>query len=105
MSDTAPYDAIILAGGRGSRLGGVDKAQVDLAGAPLIDRPLAACATARRVVVVGPPSAVAHLRGSQERYAPDSVTGSPADRVQVTREQPPGGGPAAATAAGLAALD
>ena len=80
------YDAIVLAGGRGSRLGEVDKAQVLLLGAPLIDRPLEACAGARDVVVVGPASAVGD------------------HPVRVVREEPVGGGPAAATAAGLAAL-
>lgn len=82
------YDAIILAGGAGSRLGGVEKAQLDLAGAPLIDRPLAACRGAGRIVVVGPQGALASR----------SATSQP---IAVTREEPPGGGPAAATSAGV----
>ncbi|WP_106850527.1 molybdenum cofactor guanylyltransferase [Blastococcus sp. Marseille-P5729] len=87
MPATPSYDAIVLAGGEGSRLGGVDKAQLDLAGSPLIARPLAACADAERVVIVGPEN-LRQLAG----------------RVTVTREDPPGGGPAAGTAAGLAQL-
>ncbi|WP_134322114.1 molybdenum cofactor guanylyltransferase [Cumulibacter soli] len=79
------YDAIILAGGQGSRLGGVDKAALELAGRPLVERPLAAAYDAERIVLVGPPS----LRR---------------DNVLLAREDPPGGGPAAATAAGMTTL-
>lgn len=79
------YDAIILAGGRGSRLGGIDKAQLMLAGSPLIERSLEAATGADRVVVVGP--------GRLGRQG-----------ILVTREDPPGGGPAAGTAAGIDAL-
>lgn len=79
------YDAIILAGGQGSRLGGVDKATLELAGRPLVERPLAAAYGAERIVLVGPPS----LRR---------------DNVLIACEDPPGSGPAAATAAGLTTL-
>lgn len=79
------YDAIILAGGQGSRLGGIDKAQLMLAGSPLVERPLAAAGGADRIVVVGP----------------DSLA---RDGILMTREEPPGGGPAAGTAAGIARL-
>lgn len=78
------HDVIVLAGGRGERLGGVDKSAVRVAGRSLLDRVLAATTAARRVVVVGPVE----------------VTGP----VLVTREDPPGGGPAAGIAAGFAAL-
>lgn len=79
------YDAIILAGGRGSRLGGIDKAQLLLDGSPLVERPLGAAGGAQRTVVVGP----------------DSLA---RDGVLLTREHPPGGGPAAGTAAGIQRL-
>lgn len=92
------YDAIVLAGGHGARLGGVDKARIELAGAPLISRPLAACAGARRVVVVGPDS----LHGLIDPLLPQAS--SEPSRLLVTRESPPGSGPAAATAAGLRTL-
>jgi molybdopterin-guanine dinucleotide biosynthesis protein A len=79
------YDAIVLAGGGGVRLGGQDKATIDFDGRPLLDRVLAAVATADRIVVVGPPRTL-----------------SPASsRAIWTREEPPGGGPAAALAAGV----
>lgn len=86
--EPVPCDAIVLAGGRGSRLGGVDKASQLLAGERLVDRTVAAAraAGARRVVVVGPDSA-----------------GAVADAV--VREQPEFGGPLAALAAGIAAVD
>jgi molybdopterin-guanine dinucleotide biosynthesis protein A len=80
-----PFDAVVLAGGRARRLGGVSKPAVDVAGRRLIDRTLDAAAGARAVVVVGPPD-----------VAPPGV--------RVTREDPPGGGPVAGLAAGLAAL-
>lgn len=75
--------AILLAGGAGSRLGGVDKAALGLDGGTLLDRALAAL-RGTRTVVVGPP-----------RGLPD---------VREVREEPPRSGPAAAVVAGLTAL-
>ncbi|WP_280527394.1 molybdenum cofactor guanylyltransferase [Ruania zhangjianzhongii] len=72
----------MLAGGQGRRLGGRDKATLPVAGQPLLQRVLAACTGAQRVVLVGPGP------------APDGVL-----RVQ---EDPPGGGPVAGIVAGLA---
>ncbi len=74
---------MILAGGAARRMGGIDKAEVMLGEARLLDRALEAVAGADRVVVVGP-----------RRPAPDGVL--------WTREEPPGGGPVPALAAGLA---
>lgn len=82
----APVDAIILAGGTGERLGGVSKADLDLGGRRLLDLVLDAVAPVRRIVVV----------------APESVA-VPA-HVLRTLEDPPGGGPVAGIAAGLATL-
>ncbi|MBM9458682.1 NTP transferase domain-containing protein [Nocardioides sp. zg-536] len=48
-----PFAAIILAGGRGARLGGADKASIELAGRTLLDRALDAVMDASEVVVVG----------------------------------------------------
>jgi molybdopterin-guanine dinucleotide biosynthesis protein A len=76
------YDAVVLAGGRARRLGGVAKPQLDIAGRTLLDRVVAAVADARRVVVVGPVQ---------------PVTGA----VTFCCEEPPGGGPVAAVAAAL----
>ena len=81
----ADYDAIILAGGRGSRLGGVRKPELSVAGRRLIDIALAAVGSANRVVVVGDA---------------DVPTG-----IAVTREDPPYGGPVEAVAAGVRYLD
>lgn len=80
------FDAVILAGGRGERMGGLDKASVLFDGTPMLDRVLAATAGATRVVVVGP----------------ERPTAQP---VRWTREEPPGGGPVAAVAAGLAHVE
>ena len=79
------FDAIVLAGGRASRLDGVSKAELVVEGRSLLSRSLEAAVAARRIIVVGTPVAV------------------PAG-VLVTREEPPFGGPAAAIGAGLDAL-
>ncbi|MFG3364467.1 NTP transferase domain-containing protein [Streptomyces sp. NPDC090032] len=78
------HDAVVLAGGASRRLGGADKPAVRVGGRPLLDRVLAACATAGTTVVVAEPRPTAHP-------------------VRWTREDPPGGGPLAALDAGLRA--
>jgi molybdopterin-guanine dinucleotide biosynthesis protein A len=80
------FDAVLLAGGRGSRLGGVAKAEVMLAGRALIDRVLDAAAHARSTVIVGPPE--------RSRIG-----------VSTVLEEPPGGGPVAGLWAGVEELD
>jgi molybdenum cofactor guanylyltransferase len=80
-----PYAAVVLAGGRGARLGGRAKPQLLVGGRTILDAVLAAVADAAQRVVVGPP-----------QPAPDGVL--------LVREQPPGGGPVAALRAGLAAV-
>ncbi|MFJ4329492.1 NTP transferase domain-containing protein [Streptomyces sp. NPDC088935] len=78
----AGYDAVVLAGGAARRLGGVDKPGLRVGGRALLDRVLAACAGAGTTVVVAEPRPTARP-------------------VTWTREDPPGGGPLAALAAGL----
>ncbi|WP_141312646.1 NTP transferase domain-containing protein [Streptomyces spinoverrucosus] len=80
--DAGDYDAVVLAGGAARRLGGADKPGVRVGGRPLLDRVLAACADARTTVVVADPRPTARP-------------------VTWAREEPPGGGPLAALAAGL----
>lgn len=77
--------AIVLGGGRASRLGGVDKASVEIDGASLVDHVYAAVRDCTPIVAVGPESLARH-------------------GVTVVREDPPFGGPAAALLAGLASL-
>ncbi|WP_181009845.1 molybdenum cofactor guanylyltransferase [Ornithinimicrobium sufpigmenti] len=83
-------DLVILAGGRGSRLGGQDKAALVVGGRSLVERLLQDVDLGGVVVVVGhtplPP-------------LPDGRT------VLQTLEDPPDGGPVAGIAAGLDALD
>ncbi len=79
------YDAIILAGGRGERLGGVDKALLEVRGQTLLGYAESATSQAAHVVVVG---------------APRPGFG----HMAWTSEHPPGGGPAAAVIAGLRSL-
>lgn len=79
-------DAVVLAGGRARRLGGIDKALLPAGGSTLLAGALAAVADARRRVVVGP---------VRQGFPPDVVW---------VREAPPHGGPVAALAVGLEAL-
>ena len=77
-----PFDSVVLAGGSALRLGGLDKATIEVGGVSLLGRALDAVQAAREVIVVGPrrPTATA---------------------VSWTSESPPGGGPLRATIAGL----
>jgi molybdopterin-guanine dinucleotide biosynthesis protein A len=86
MDDEPGYDAIVLAGGTGRRLGGVDKAALDVGGRSLLDRVLEALVEAQRIGVVGP-----------ARDLPPSVI--------MACERPPGGGPVAGLAAGLVLVE
>lgn len=79
------WNAVVLAGGRATRLGGVVKPLIQVHGRTMLDAALAAASGAQRIAVVG---AVA---------VPDGVL--------QTVEEPPHGGPAAGLTAGLATLD
>ncbi len=87
---TGAWDAMVLAGGAGRRLGvpgsRVVKPEVVVAGRPLVDHALAAVEGARRRVLVG----------SDALARPGVLT---------TLEDPPLGGPVAGIAAGLELLD
>lgn len=81
-------DAVLLTGGRATRLGGVDKPSLGVGGVPMVERALRAATEAGapgRVVVVGPDPGLAGV-------------------AAVTREDPPGSGPVAAVAAALPLL-
>ena len=71
--------AVVLTGGRGSRLGGLDKARLRVAGQPMVETV---------------------LRAAREVASPVVTVGPGGD----TREEPPHSGPVAGIAAGLAAL-
>lgn len=81
---TDDFDVLVLAGGRGTRLGGANKPELLVHSQRLVDRVILAArrATVGRVVVIG-----------------DQVTGALAD--VVLREDPPFAGPLAAIAAGI----
>ena len=81
----AGWGAVVLSGGTAARMGGADKASLQLGGTTLLERALAATAAAAQVVVVGEP-------------VPTSRA------VTWAREQPAGGGPAAGLLAGLDAF-
>ncbi|MBG6054237.1 molybdopterin-guanine dinucleotide biosynthesis protein A [Salinibacterium sp. CAN_S4] len=78
------FDAVVLAGGRSSRLDGHPKSELEFDGSTLLQRTIDAVQDARQVVLVGEP-------GTAE-LSPATI---------VTRETPAFGGPAAAIAAGL----
>ena len=80
-------DALVLAGGRSSRLGSVAKAGLIYEAQTLLERTLDAVAAAGSIVVVGP-----DVRTTAERP------------VLQAREDPPFGGPVAAIGAGMDAL-
>ncbi|WP_240721017.1 molybdenum cofactor guanylyltransferase [Pseudarthrobacter sp. NamE2] len=84
--DAPEYNALILAGGRSSRLGGAPKQRLVFQGSTLLQRALDAASGARRIVVVGP----------DIELLPEGVLSC--------REQPEFSGPAAGIAAGLDAL-
>ncbi len=79
-------EAIVLAGGRASRMGGVDKPAIVVAGRSMLDTALAAVAWCEHIAVVGP---------HRDDLPPE---------IQQTQEHPPGSGPVAGIVAGLAAL-
>ncbi|MDR6685555.1 molybdopterin-guanine dinucleotide biosynthesis protein A [Arthrobacter sp. 1088] len=84
------FNAVILAGGRATRLGGVPKPGLTFDGASLLSHALQAARGASAVVVVGPDTS--------------GIGGVLPDGVLSAREEPAFAGPAAAIAAGLAAL-
>lgn len=79
------YGAIVLAGGAGRRMGGRDKPSVLVAGVSMVERVLGAVCDAEPRLVVG-----------HRQPVPTGVV--------LIQEDPPGGGPVAGIAAGLAAL-
>jgi molybdopterin-guanine dinucleotide biosynthesis protein A len=79
------FDAVILAGGRARRMGGIDKPALEVGGTSLLRRAVDAAGAATRIVVVGP-----------QRDLDVAVV--------WTQEEPPGGGPVAAVAAGLGSV-
>ncbi|WP_280233613.1 NTP transferase domain-containing protein [Nocardia cyriacigeorgica] len=79
-------DAIVLAGGRASRMGGVDKPAIVIGGRSMLNVALGAVAGCAQTVVVGP-------------HRPELDPS-----VRQVREVPPGAGPVAAIGAGLRAL-
>jgi molybdopterin-guanine dinucleotide biosynthesis protein A len=79
------WNAIILAGGRAARLGGIDKCAIEIGGRRLLDAALAATTAASARVIVGP----------ERRWARD---------VPRVLEEPRYGGTQVAVDAGLRAL-
>lgn len=112
------FDAVVLAGGRSTRLGGADKPGLVVGRRTLLGSVVWAVteAGASRVVVVGPqrPAALGAAAltpgtGSPGPGSPGSGGPAPAalgarggDQVRYTREDPPGGGPVVALRRGLA---
>lgn len=92
MTKPWPDAFVILTGGRGSRLGGMDKAALTLGGTTLLDRALSIC-QASPVVIVGPDP----FTGEQQARARPR-------ELAIVQEDPPHGGPAAGLATGIAAL-
>jgi molybdopterin-guanine dinucleotide biosynthesis protein A len=85
VHEPLPLGAVVLSGGTAARMGGIDKASIEIGGVTTLERALAATMTAREVVVVGE----------------EVPTSRP---VTWTREDPAGGGPAAGLLAGVDAF-
>lgn len=78
------FNAIIIAGGRASRLGGIDKTALMFDGRTLLQCALDAVRAARQIAVVG-----------------FGIELEPAEGLSQTAEEPRWGGPAAALSAGM----
>lgn len=85
------FNAIILAGGRSSRLGGVPKAELRIDGQTLLERTLGTVRQARSVAIAGP----AQLEAALHAVPPHCF---------FVREEPAFAGPAAAVGAAVTAL-
>ena len=84
-SERQPWSAIVLAGGTAQRLGGVDKASIEVSGMTLLDHLIGALPDTVPIVVAGP--------------------SRPTVRAVTFRvEDPAGSGPVAAIAAALSAI-
>lgn len=81
---------VVLAGGTARRIGGGDKTALDVGGVPILHRLLTDLTPLQTIVVAD---------------APAEADRAPFPHARWIREQPVGGGPAAALAAGMAALD
>jgi molybdopterin-guanine dinucleotide biosynthesis protein A len=107
-----PYDAVILAGGRAERLGGLDKPGALVGGRSLIERVASAVGEATRLIVVGPPRDLTQepMRAPGEAQPGERAGETAASRQEAaaltravfTGEDPPGSGPVPALRAGLA---
>jgi molybdopterin-guanine dinucleotide biosynthesis protein A len=119
-----PFDVIILAGGRGARLGGADKPGLVVGASTMAATAARAAATAGagQIILVGPdrpdvtaataagaPPATDAAPPATDTAARATVPGAAnragsawAGRLVVTREEPPGAGPVPALRAGLA---
>jgi molybdopterin-guanine dinucleotide biosynthesis protein A len=80
------WTLVVLSGGQGRRLGGVDKAALRLGTDTLLETLVQSVPTSMKVVVAGPPAAVGR-------------------QVTFVQESPAGGGPVAGTEAALRIVD
>jgi molybdopterin-guanine dinucleotide biosynthesis protein A len=89
------FGAVILAGGRGSRMGGADKPGLVVGAGTIVGSVVRAAigAGAFRIAVVGPPRPELAL-----------IRPGPAGGITFTQEDPPGSGPVAALRCGMAAV-
>ncbi len=112
------FAAVVLAGGAARRLGGATKPALHVGSRSMLRRVLDALDQARPRIVVGPADLASLLRRDLVRSDPVRSDPVRSDLVRsdvvrsdlvrsdvvLTQESPPGGGPVAAIAAGLAKL-
>lgn len=87
MTPVVVHDAVVLAGGRGARLGGIDKPALRLGGRSLLERAVEAVPAARRIAIVS------HMSAAIDD-----------PRIMLVGEEPRWAGPVVALAAGLTGL-
>lgn len=98
LPGTLPWVAVVLAGGGSRRWGGADKTAHLLAGEPLLAHAVAAVLPAAELVTVVAPA------DHPARAAAEARAAAAARPLLWTREDPPGSGPVAGLAAGLAVV-
>jgi molybdopterin-guanine dinucleotide biosynthesis protein A len=104
---TCVFDAVVLAGGRSTRLGGTDKPGLIVGGQTLLGSAVTAVtsAGADRIVVVGPERPAALRPGTgglgPGELGPGALSTGASGRIRYAREDPPGRGPVAALGCGL----
>ena len=99
VASAPDFDTLILAGGRASRMGGVDKAGLAVGATPMLVSvaQAAAAADTSRLIIVGP------IRAGSVHDGVSTLAAGRPGWLGWVQEEPPGSGPVAGLRRGLAA--